>query len=230
MSFKEALAVLGGANIRSRLGFSATQSAQSTFMGKPALAVEKEKSRGTGFEIKAVTSIRSPALLQYLDSRCIDHDIAGRYLKEIRFCPKWSVWDFFALGWPNGDGYEARSAKFKGFVGAHKDISRIGLDHGKDLAIFEGFFDFLAYLSYYRIRDFKSAAIILNSTSLRKRALEEIEYYGFNKVYLFLDNDAAGMGCTDFFQRAVEELKVVDKSKLYSGFDDFNAMAMASLG
>ncbi len=90
--------------------------------------------------------------------------------------------------------------------------------------IFEGFFDFLAFLSHYKITDFKNSAIILNSTSLRKRALEEIDYYDFSKIYLFLDNDTAGDDCKDFFQLAVDEVEVVDNSGLYSDYKDFNQM------
>jgi len=53
--------------------------------------------------------------------------IARTYLKEIRFKPRNQLRNYFAIGWPNGDGFEARSKLFKGFVGTTKDITRIGL-------------------------------------------------------------------------------------------------------
>ncbi len=169
---KEALGILDLSGLVP--GTSADLSAYAllpSFSDKAGLAVKKEKQVESTFELKGESAIRSPALLQYLDSRCIDHDIAGRYLKEIRFCSRGKIGDFFALGWPSGDGYEARSSIFKGFVGTTKDISRIGLADGKSLSIFEGFFDFLAFLSYYKITDFKNSAIILNSTSLRRNLI-----------------------------------------------------------
>ncbi len=99
---------------------------------------------------------------------------------------------------------------------------------GKSLSIFEGFFDFLAFLTYYKIKGFQNAAIILNSTSMRKRTLEEIDYYDFSKVYLFLDNDMAGNDCKEFFQLAIEDVEVVDKSNLYAGYKDFNEMTVGN--
>ena len=139
-------------------------------------------------------------MIQYLESRKINLEIARIYLKEIRFKPRNLLREYFALGFPNGNGFEARSKLFKGFVGTKKDITRIGLADGKSLSIFEGFFDYLAFLSHYNINEFQNSAIILNSTSLRKRALAEVEQFNFSKVYLFLDNDIAGDDCKQFFK------------------------------
>jgi len=87
--------------------------------------------------------------------------------------------------------------------------------------------DFLAFLTYYSKQEFKSSVIILNSINLKKRALVEIEKFTFNKVYLFLDNDTAGKTTCDFFQRSIQTKSVViDKSCLYAGYQDFNAMLM----
>lgn len=143
-------------------------------------AGEKEKSGG-GLEIIGTGPIRSPSLLQYLDARCIDHNVAGRFLKEVRYRPREKLAEFYALGWPSGEGFDIRSSAFKGFAGQGKDISRLGLADGKSLSIFEGFFDFLAFLTYYDISDFRNSAIVMNSTALRKRVLEEILLYDFVK-------------------------------------------------
>lgn len=186
-------------------------------------AGEKEKSGG-GLEIIGTGPIRSPSLLQYLDARCIDHNVAGRFLKEVRYRPREKLAEFYALGWPSGEGFDIRSSAFKGFAGQGKDISRLGLADGKSLSIFEGFFDFLAFLTYYDISDFRNSAIVMNSTALRKRVLEEIQLYDFEKIYLFLDNDRSGAECKDFFKIACEDIEIVDKSNLYSGYKDFNEM------
>lgn len=224
----QALAILDGSGL---LGSQSTLSHTHTWLtqnwvalpfeqSKKNPAVEKEKQGY--FSITHVWSIKSSALIQYLESRKINLEIARIYLKEIRFKPRNLLREYFALGFPNGNGFEARSKLFKGFVGTKKDITRIGLADGKSLSIFEGFFDYLAFLSHYNINEFQNSAIILNSTSLRKRALAEVEQFNFSKVYLFLDNDIAGDDCKQFFKAWIDGIKVIDKSFLYEGYKDFN--------
>ena len=191
------------------------------FPKKESPAGEKEKEGY--FSITQVWELQSPALIQYLDSRKINLDIARTYLKEIRFKPRNQLRDYFALGWPNGDGFEARSKLFKGFVGTSKDITRIGLGDWKSLSIFEGFFDYLAFLSHHKITQFRNSVIILNSTSLRKRALAEINQFNFSKIYLFLDNDTAGDDCKNFFKLGSEDLQIIDGSFLYKNHKDYNS-------
>ena len=113
-------------------------------------------------------------------------------------------------------------------MGTSKDITRIGLADGKSLSIFEGFFDYLAFLSHYDIKEFQNSAIILNSTSLRKRDLADVEQFNFSKVYLFLDNDIAGDDCKQFFKASIDGTKVIDKSFLYEGYSDFNEWLIES--
>ncbi|MDC0947962.1 toprim domain-containing protein [Gammaproteobacteria bacterium] len=231
-TIKDALGILDSSGLRPGLHVDRNWSLNgsrsfATTTSEKSPAGEKEKSVPTHFEIKDVGPIRHPALLQYLDSRCISHAIAGRYLKQIRFSPHGSTGDFFALGWPSGNGFEARSAYFKGFVGQNKDISRVGLADGKSLSIFEGFFDFLAFLTHNKIDEFQNAAIIMNSTALKKRVLEEIELYSFSKVYLFLDNDEPGKQLSYFFEDDINEVPVKDSSTLYSKWKDYNEMTMS---
>ncbi len=220
VSVKESLAILEATGLSTQFFHTPTLVQQTQ---KMVSAGEKEKSEG-GLEIVDIGPIRSPSLLQYLDSRCINHDIAGRFLKEVRYKPRNKVAEFYALGWPSGEGFDIRSSTFKGFAGTGKDITRLGLADGKSLSLFEGFFDFLAFLTYYDISELRNSAIVMNSTALRKRVLEEIQLYDFEKIYLFLDNDRSGEDCRDFFKLACEDIEVVDKSNLYSGYKDFNEM------
>ena len=191
-------------------------------------AGEKEKGMNDGyFTISSVWKIQSPALFEYLQSRKIDFDVAQEHLEEIRFKPRNLLHDYFAVGWPNGNGFEARSKLFKGFVGTSKDISRINLSNWKSLSIFEGFFDYLSFLSHYWIKKLGSSVIVLNSTSLRKRALTEINKYAFTEVFLFLDNDVAGDDCKQFFKLWIDDIKVIDKSYLYENHCDLNDWVMS---
>lgn len=111
----------------------------------PGTAGEKEKSRA--FELVSQGPLKHPALLQYLTKRGICHDIARGYLSEIAFKAPYSAATYFSLGYPAGDGYEARSALFKGFVGNGKAVTFHDKPGASLLQVFEGFMDFLSYLS-----------------------------------------------------------------------------------
>ena len=76
-------------------------------------AVEKEKQ--AYFSITQVWPITSPALIQYLKSRKINLEIAQIYLKEIRFKPRNLLREYFALGFPNGNGLKHVASCLRGF-------------------------------------------------------------------------------------------------------------------
>jgi 5S rRNA maturation endonuclease (ribonuclease M5) len=86
--------------------------------------------------------------------------------------------------------------------------------------------DFLAFLSYQGINQFQNSVIILNSVSLRKQALDIINNYHFSKIYLFLDNDDAGVTTKQFFIDHLKNQHITDKSNLYKGYKDFNQMTI----
>lgn len=99
-------------------------------------------------------------------------------------------------------------------------------DNQQTLSIFEGFLDFLSFLTYYDKKSFSSSVIILNSINLRNKALKEIEKHTFSKIYLFLDNDPSGKETTHFFQTKITSTPLVDKSYLYEKYNDFNEMTI----
>lgn len=190
---------------------------------KNTVAGEKEKM---AFEILAVSDIKDKALIDYLEERAIDLAIAKTYLKQVHFRPANKVKSYFALGMPSGDGFEVRNKDFKGMIGTKKEMTTLNLDNNKSLSIFEGFMDFLAFLSHQGNTNFQNSVIILNSINLKDRALKIINEYNFSKVYLFLDNDEAGKSTTQFFKDKITTTPVSDKSSLYKGYSDFNQMTM----
>ena len=99
-----------------------------SYANKISVAVEKEK---VVMQVISVGEIVSPALLNYISDRKINLPIARKYLKEIRYKHPERLGEFYALAWETGDGFEASSPGYKEFIGAHKDISRIGLADGK---------------------------------------------------------------------------------------------------
>ena len=88
--------------------------------------------------------LHHPALVGYLQSRCIDPAIASSYCREVRYAIGGKT--FFAVGFRNdAGGWELRSERFKG-CSSPKHITTI--DNRSDTVIaFEGFMDFLSYLT-----------------------------------------------------------------------------------
>lgn len=86
--------------------------------------------------------------------------------------------------------------------------------------------DFLAFLSFFQLANFKNSVIILNSINLKNKALEEIKKYSFDKIYLFLDNDKAGIETKNFFIQNIKNIPMIDKSDLYKDYKDFNQMTI----
>ena len=185
----------------------------------------ENKSPGR-FEIKKVIKLTHPALIEYLGERKIDIAFAKKYLKEVHFKPNDQNKSFFALGWKCGGGYDVRNRHFKGFVGQGKDISTINLRKGEAIYIFEGWMDFLSYLTLHDLKDFKNAALILHSTALRKRAVELIKENGIKRANLFLDNDQAGLDAVEYFNRALPNIQIFDRSHLYKPAKDLNERLM----
>lgn len=162
-----------------------------TKAGKAVLEVTEKTT------IRRISELNTPALIRYVEGRNIPVSLARKYLSEVHYSviSETKTNDFYALGFRNNsNGYELRSAKFKGCTGS-KDIRFL---QGKDslsngcgvLILFEGFFDFLSFLTHKRLNQTPYDTIILNSTSQLDRALPVIEQY--NSIVAYLDNDLAG--------------------------------------
>ena len=190
-------------------------------------AVEKEKVDSNAFRLVREGPIEHPALLQYLATRKIDLQVAKKYLKEIRFEPAQGGKWYFALGWPNGNGYEARNSLFKGFVGTGKDATYLKSQNTSECFIFEGFMDFLSYLTENKLTKLYFSVIILNSGALKARALPHILDSGYTKIHLFMDNDEMGTECASFYEGTLGSLDLIDHRPDYAGFKDFNAKVMS---
>jgi hypothetical protein len=153
-----------------------------------------EESRTT---IRRIADLSTPALIRYVEGRKIPISLARKYLSEVHYTVKRGneQTNFYAVGFKNNTGgYELRTAQFKGCTGI-KDIRFV---EGKDslssgcrvLIIFEGFFDFLSFLTHKRLTQTPYDTIILNSTTQLFRAMPIIEKYG--SIVCYFDNDASG--------------------------------------
>lgn len=185
---------------------------------------EGEKEKSGAFELVTQRPLQHPALLQYLTKRGIDHNIAREYLREIDFKGPQGTGKYFALGYPSGDGFEARNTLFKGFVGTGKAVTFHDKPGAIRLQVFEGFMDFLSYLGKGKPTQPVGAVLVLNTTNLWLRALPFLNDPRFEEVRLYLDNDTAGDVATrKLFENVDDNSKLADMRSYYAGYEDLNA-------
>jgi len=180
-------------------------------------AGEKEESNSGKIIITATRPLTDARLLDYLETRCIPGEIAGKYCKEVDFHLYGKMRT--AIGFPNDSGgYELRSRHFKG-SSSPKSITT--LDTGSNqVTVFEGFFDFLSYqVMAKELSSAETNFLILNSLAFFNKSRDQMEKH--QQVNLFLDRNKAGIECT---QLALDwdKSKYMDRSELYGNRQDLN--------
>jgi len=173
-----------------------------------------------------IVPLRHHALLSYLHSRMIDSDIGRMFCKEVHYELRQKR--YFALAFGNiSGGYEVRNPYYKGCI-KNKDISLIPQSRGEAqsrVCLFEGFMDFLSYLTLKQTDDSAICInapcdyLVMNSVSNLKRTLTYLQKYTY--IHCYLDNDLAG-------QKTVETIAgmygrcVYNESNCYAGYKDLN--------
>jgi hypothetical protein len=102
--------------------------------------------------IKSIKPLNNEALIEYLQSRKINVDIAKHYVREVYYQANGKR--VFALGFKNDSNcYEVRSKYLKGNPkGSIKDLTTLKQSQQTDtLLIFEGFIDFF---SFFTVKNF----------------------------------------------------------------------------
>jgi hypothetical protein len=151
------------------------------------------KKENPKVSIKAIRELGNPELKNYLDSRSISFELAKAFLKEIDISINGNEYSVLGLK-NNSGGYELRGlGNFKSCI-SPKDYTIF--DRGKSaLAVVEGMFDFLSHEERaQKITPEPTDWLILNSLSLVQKAMPLMNSY--QRVYLLLDNDAAGRGAS----------------------------------
>lgn len=166
--------------------------------------------------ITRIDRLRNRNLLDYALCRSLDTRLLQNYCKEVYYKEGETEW--YSIGFQNDSGGYALRNKFMKRAYPPGDITHIrnGSNH---LLIFEGFMDFLSYLTVYPEKEKQYDFIILNSNA-NKEKIGENRLSKFAKVFLFLDNDRSGNETKKFFFSQREN--VVDCSSLYSSFNDLN--------
>ena len=170
----------------------------------------------------SISDTLPPHLQKYLTKeRCINLEKAMPFLKCISYEVKGQRYQ--AIGFANqSGGYELRDDNtFKGTI-APKDITPICTDKITDkmqpICVFEGFIDFLSFLSMKE--KITSVYLVLNSVSNVAKAIRHLNDRHLTHIRAFLDNDDAGRRAVQEFARA--GFQVEDMSRYYKDFKDLN--------
>lgn len=186
-----------------------------------ASQTSKEKDEPE-IKILDIKPLHSHPLLRYLQERRIRQAIADRFCKEVSFCLRGK--NYYSIGFKNNSGgYALRNAYAKQAC-MPNDITLLVENGAKDLAVFEGFFDFLSYKSIYQNQQEPNRNfLVLNSTSFFEQSLTIMQEY--NQVHLFLDNDKTGDKCILKAQE-LDKIKYMDERALYKDYKDLNDYLM----
>ena len=202
-----------GQNALEHTAYSYSSSKRET----PICPKQKEMASGTR-RLICLSDTLPPHLQEYLKKeRCIDLEKVTPFLKCISYEVRGRRHE--AIGFANSSGgYELRDNHlFKGTV-APKDITPIFEDMEQPVCLFEGFMDFLSFLSMKK--EITSVCLVMNSVSNVARSIHYLNKRNITSVRAFLDNDDAG-------RKAVQEFvntgfKVEDMAVYYRDFKDLN--------
>ena len=174
-------------------------------------------------KIKKIQSLQNKYLIEYLAFRKIPLSLAKLYTSEAYYTVNGREKQYFSIYFKNDKGgCELRNSLFKN-CSSPKYLTTIQGSKNNELNLFEGFFDFLSALEFYKVSRPSQTTIILNSLSFFDVIIPLLPKY--EKINLYLDNDPAGL-------KSVEKIRslhpcTVDKAKiLYPDHKDFNAYLM----
>lgn len=172
--------------------------------------------------ILADTPLQHAALIGYLRERGISLAIAAAYCRQVRYAVGGR--EFFAIGFCNdAGGWELRSEYFKG-GSSPKHITTLD-NHADTCIAFEGFMDFLSYLTLKRAERLRIDAVVLNSVVNVSKAIPFLQQH--RVLHTFFDNDEAGRRATEQVQQLAPAVEVVDQSCLYRDHNDLNEYLQA---
>ena len=202
-----------------RLGQNASDNGTSSFLNdfvpnnsQPVMAVNGAR------RLIEISDTLPPHFQEYLTKvRCINLEKATPFLKCISYEIRGRRYQ--AIGFANlSGGYELRDDKtFKGTI-APKDITPIFTDRAEPVCIFEGFMDFLSFLSMKE--EITNHCLVMNSVSNVVRTIRYLNDRHLTHIRAFLDNDEAGRRTVQDFIKA--GFHVEDMNIHYKDFKDLN--------
>ena len=202
-----------------RLGQNASDNGTSSFLNdfvpnnpQPVMAVNGAR------RLIGISDTLPPHFQEYLTKvRYINLEKAMPFLKCISYEVRGRRYQ--AIGFANlSGGYELRDDKtFKGTI-APKDITPIFTDRAEPVCIFEGFMDFLSFLSMKE--EITNHCLVMNSVSNVARTIRYLNDRHLTHIRTFLDNDEAGRRAVQDFIKA--GFHIEDMNIHYKDFKDLN--------
>jgi hypothetical protein len=178
--------------------------------------LDKRENNEPAIAIRDIREISHLKLIEWVNARKIDLSLANLYCREVHYRVRDRM--YFSVGFGNdNDGYELSSPNnFKGCI-PPKAITTIKNRHNTCL-VFEGFWDFLSYLTLKNIERMKYDVAILNSVANVQKSMAFLK--GHKNIYAFLDNDESGWKA---FQKIKSScFSANDMSERYTGHKDLN--------
>jgi len=166
--------------------------------------------------ILKINKIRHPALIQYLDSRKVSEQ--KKWVSEVHY--ELNGRKYFGIGFKNdSNGFEIRNKYAKLCLGS-KDVTWINNSNNmnNEVAVFEGFFDYLSFRNVESQSNLTCDFLVLNSTAMLFKTGEILK--GYQKILLFLDNDANGKFVASKIKKEYGDVE--DCSLQYYDFKDMN--------
>ena len=192
-----------------------------TFVPHPQPSDGKQP-QATAFQNLRLQALASIPLFSYLSKRGIDMEIAIQECREAHYtCHGKS---YYAIAFPNeSGGYEIRNPYYKGCI-APKAVSIISQGHSDSVCLFEGFMDYLSFLTLRKLERlsvpcYGANMLVLNSVNNLPKALPRLKAY--KHIYCYLDNDDAGRRVVDML-RELKGDAVHDMMEAYPLYKDLN--------
>ncbi|MGR4837723.1 MULTISPECIES: toprim domain-containing protein [unclassified Bacteroides] len=193
-------------------------SKEKAYSSNGSIKLPKEEVANGARRLIDVSDTLPSHLQEYLTKvRCINLEKALPFLKSISYEVRGRRYE--AIGFFNlSGGYELRDDNmFKGTI-APKDITPIFESKAQPVCLFEGFMDFLSFLSMKE--EVNNRCLVMNSVSNVARSIHYLNEEQITSVRTFLDNDDAGRRAVLEFVKA--GFKVEDMSVHYGNFKDLN--------
>ena len=170
-------------------------------------------------------------LIEYALSRAVSEEVLAKYCEEVIYHID-SAPDrkFFAIGFKNNSGgYVLRSSISKRC--SSSDITTLDSNGqmsqevtSDKVIVFEGFMDFLSWITDVKQQTPQYDCCILNSVSNVAKALPWIMEH--SNIAAFMDNDQAGretlQKIMDCASEGAHDVCVYDMARLYEGYNDLN--------
>ena len=189
--------------------------ASFSFHGNNIPNVEKEQK--SSMQITKVTELAAPALLDFLNKRSINTELAKQYCKEIHYSVNRKP--YYAIGFQNNNGgWVLRNSLFKGCTSMDVTTLFRNENNKETCLIFEGFSDFLSYLVLKKESAPKHNTVVLNSVVNFPKIKNELSNY--RTIYAFLDNDEGGITTVQELRKLCKDVR--DMSAHYTKHKDLN--------